>query len=65
MITVLVRDENPVQRFGLYSYRLKPPADLASAQPCINQESAAVRSQKRTISRASTAEHRQTEHRLI
>ena len=65
MITMLVGDEDPVQGFGLYSYRLKPPADLASAQPGINQESAAVRNQKRAISRASTAEHRQTEHRLI
>src|SRR5215469_3615059 len=62
MITMFVRNENPVQRLGLYSYRLKSPADLASAQPGINQESAAVRSQKRAISRASTAEHRQTEH---
>ena len=65
MIAMLVRNENPVQGLGLYSYRLKPPADLASAQPGINQESAAVRNQKRAISRASTAEHRQTEHRLI
>ena len=42
MITMFVRDQDPVQAFGAHSNRFKPSRDLASTETGVHQKPALI-----------------------
>ena len=62
VITVFVRENNPVELLRRDATLLQTQHDLPRAQPAINENLAMLGGDQRAISRAPAAEHDQAEH---
>ena len=62
VITVFVRDHNPVELLRRHTTLLQTQHDLPRAQAAINENFAVLGGDQRTVSGAPAAEHDQAEH---
>ena len=62
MIAVLVGEQNAIELLRHHAALLEPEHNLPRAQSAIDQDSAMIGRDQRTISGTAAPEHRQTEH---